>query len=53
MKDIAEACGVSIHTSQRWRDRNSIPADQWATFARKGWATLEELAEAASKERAA
>lgn len=49
-EEVALARGVSVHTVRSWIQRNSIPAEQWAWFAREGHATLEELAEAAAKE---
>ena len=43
--------GVDVHqsTPQRWVDRNSIPAEHWRTLADLGIATLDELADAASR----
>lgn len=53
-EELALALGVSRHTVRSWIQRDSIPADQWSTFAKKGFATLEQLAEAAARsERAA
>jgi hypothetical protein len=49
---VAEHCGVSVHTVRSWIQRDSIPADQWAAFAKDEWATLEELAMAAARRAA-
>lgn len=47
---VAETCGVSIHTARSWKNRKRVPSEHWATFAVKGWASLEELAEAVAKQ---
>ena len=46
---VAEQRGVSVHTVRSWMQRDSIPAEHWAAFARNGWASLDELALAAAK----
>lgn len=48
---IAMGLGVSRHTVRSWIQRDSIPADQWITFAAQGWASLDELAEAAARRK--
>lgn len=61
-QDIIRAVGaVGVHdglgfidklnTVRSWIQRDSIPAEHWAAFAAKGWASLEELAEAAAEKR--
>lgn len=40
--------GLSLHTVRSWAQRDSIPADQWKPLADAGFATLDELAEAAT-----
>ena len=47
--EIALARGKSIHTVRSWVIRDRIPADEWAAFAERGWATLEELAESLAR----
>lgn len=47
-EEVAEANKVSVHTVRSWIQRDSIPAEQWAWFAREGHATLEELADIAA-----
>lgn len=53
--DIVDAIGPTViatdldmpePTVRAWKGRGRIPAEQWATFAGRGWATLEELAAA-------
>lgn len=51
--DVALLCGVTIFAVKSWVQRDSIPGDKWATLAKAGYATLEELAEAASSVKAA
>jgi len=48
---VAAICSVSPHTVRSWILRDSIPSDQWATFAANGWATLDNLAELAASKR--
>lgn len=48
---VAIRRGVSVHTVRSWTQRDSIPAEHWAGFAREGHATLDELAEAAEAKR--
>lgn len=48
--DVADVCGISIHTARSWKRRKRVPSEHWATFAEKGWASLEELAEAVAKQ---
>jgi hypothetical protein len=45
---IAQALGLKPHQPRDWRLRNSVPAQHWQEFARRKWATLEELAAAAA-----
>ena len=45
---IADLTNVSIHTVAAWRKRDSIPGWHWLAFRDAGFATLEELAVAAS-----
>ena len=45
---IAQALGIKPHQPRDWRLRNSVPAQHWQEFARREWATLEELAAAAA-----
>jgi len=52
-EEVASALGVSVHTVRSWIQRDSIPADKWAAFARAGHASLETLAEAAATRSAA
>jgi hypothetical protein len=40
---IAAHLGVSVHTVRSWRQRKSIPSDQWPPLIAGGFATLEEL----------
>lgn len=47
---VASVCGVPINTARSWRNRKRVPSEHWATFAEKGWASLEELAEAVAKQ---
>ena len=42
--EVASERSVSIHTARSWATRDSIPAEHWQGFVRKGWASLEELA---------
>jgi hypothetical protein len=51
-EEVALANGVSVHTVRSWVQRDSIPAEQWAWFARSGHAQLEELAEYAAQKAA-
>lgn len=48
---VASICSVSPHTVRSWILRDSIPSDQWATFASNGWATLDNLAALAAEKR--
>ena len=51
---VAELTGVKIHTVRSWVQRNSIPADQWATLVAEGHCTPDELmAFAPARKRAA
>lgn len=50
-EEVALRRGVSVHTVRSWIQRDSIPADHWAAFAREGHATLDELADAAEARR--
>ena len=52
-EEVALANGVSVHTVRSWIQRNSIPAEMWAWFAREDHATLAELADAAAARKAA
>lgn len=36
---------------KQWSRQSSVPGEYWATFADRGWATLEELATAAEAVR--
>lgn len=47
--EVALLCGVTVYAVRSWVQRNSIPGDKWATFARAGHATLDELALAAEQ----
>lgn len=49
---IAALTGRPITTIRSWGQRDSIPADLWLAIANAGHATLEELAENASRKRA-
>lgn len=49
---LGSASGVNASRVRFWRRRNSIPAEWWASLARAGVATLEELAAGAAKRRA-
>ena len=49
---VAAICSVSPHTVRSWILRDSIPSDQWSTFAANGWASLDSLAELAANKRA-
>lgn len=40
---IAAHLGKSVNTVRSWKQRNSIPHDQWAGMIAGGFATLEEL----------
>lgn len=48
-EEVALVCGVSVHTVRSWIQRDSIPADQWATFAERGFADLASLASGKAK----
>jgi hypothetical protein len=48
---VAAVCSVSPHTVRSWMLRDSIPSDQWETFAANGWATLDSLASLAASKR--
>lgn len=50
-EEVALRYGVSVHTVRSWAQRNSIPAEHWAGFAKAGTASLEELAIAAAAKR--
>lgn len=52
VEDIASLHGVSVYTVRSWIQRNSIPADKWAAFARAGHASLADLAAAAERRAA-
>jgi uncharacterized protein YjcR len=45
-KEVAELCGVSIHTVRSWISRDSIPAEHWPAFRDRDLATLEDLVDA-------
>lgn len=45
---IALLTGKPIFTVRSWQQRDSIPSDQWVALTDAGYATLEELAEAAA-----
>jgi hypothetical protein len=51
--EIAALTGRPITTVRSWDQRDSIPADQWKVIAGAELATLDELAEAAARKRAA
>lgn len=46
---VAGIVGAQAGTAKQWGRADSIPAPYWASFAANGFATLEELAEAAAK----
>jgi hypothetical protein len=52
LETVASVCSVSPHTVRSWILRDSIPSDQWATFAANGWASTDLLAELAANKRA-
>lgn len=41
---IAGHLGVSVHTVRSWKQRKSIPSDQWPALISAGFASLEQLA---------
>lgn len=47
----AKAITVDANTVKQWKRSNSIPAPHWKAVSDAGLATLEELADAASKRR--
>lgn len=49
--EIADKLGAKQHQVRDWRLRDFIPAERWSGFAANGWATLEELADAAEAKR--
>lgn len=51
LERVAAICSVSPHTVRSWIVRDSIPSDQWATFAANGWASLDWLAELSASKR--
>lgn len=40
---VALALGKSVNTVRSWKQRNSIPSDQWPGLIEGGFATIEEL----------
>lgn len=50
-EEVALRRSVSVHTVRSWAQRDSIPGEHWAGFAKDGVATLEELAVAAAARR--
>lgn len=46
--EVAIALGVKPHAARDWRLRDSIPAERWNDIVAAGFATLSELADAAS-----
>lgn len=40
---VAEHLGKSVNTVRSWKQRKSIPADQWPALIAGGFATLDEL----------
>ena len=44
---------VSEHSIRSWRQRNSIPGEYWAGIAAAEIASLDELAKAVAKDKAA
>lgn len=40
---MAARLGVSVNTVRSWKQRKSIPADQWPAIIAAGFATLDEL----------
>jgi hypothetical protein len=52
-EEVALRRAVSVHTVRSWIQRDSIPAEHWAAFARDGVTTTDELAQAAEAKRLA
>lgn len=50
-EEVALRRRVSVHTVRSWIQRDSIPSEHWAAFARDGVATTDELAQAAEAKR--
>lgn len=40
---MAAKLGVSVNTVRSWKQRKSIPSDQWPAIISSGFATLDEL----------
>jgi hypothetical protein len=51
MRRLARAIGVKPTLSGVWASRDSIPGSYWKALADEGFATLEELADAADRKR--
>lgn len=47
--EVAIALGVKPHAARDWRLRDSIPSERWNDVVAAGFATLNELADAAAK----
>lgn len=50
-EEVALRHNVSVHTVRSWAQRDSIPAEHWAEFARQEIATTDELAQIAEAKR--
>lgn len=50
---LARSVGAAPNTAKQWRRNDSIPATYWAAIASNGFASLEELADAAEAKRTA
>jgi hypothetical protein len=50
---VAELTQSSIHTVRSWVQRDSIPSEHWAALIGAGYASAEELIDAAAAKRAA
>jgi hypothetical protein len=53
VETVALATGAKPSAVRSWLYRDSIPAKAWGVFIRNGWATADELIDAAEKKRAA
>lgn len=51
VEEVALWRKVSVNTVRSWMQRDSLPAEHWAAFAREGKADLTELANAAASRR--